>query len=482
VTSILHAPPRFRIGRAGAVAAALRKRLSQRSTVSSRVHAHRATASVMCLDALAAALVVAPHADPRFVLAFPLMWVVAVGVARGYEARVVVPGREDARRVVRAGLGITVTGAALAAVTAAPLPASTTDWLVLATATAGLALAHRGVERCWRLRAAEPRTRVVVAGRAGEVRHVVDELRSSTRRRLDVVGVCVPKARRGVDGVEVTVGLDNLPQAAAERHADAVIVLPCRGFTPWAIRRLGWQLGEAGIELFVAPGLFDVDGGRTTVLAAGDVAMVHVRAPELDGPRRAAADLMSRLAALLLVLVLSPLLVLLAFLVRLDSAGPAFYRQVRIGKHGRPFTIWKFRTMETGADARLPELYSYNESDGPLFKIRQDPRVTRVGRWLRRYSLDELPQLFNVVLGSMTLVGPRPALPSEVEQYEDDVRRRLAVKPGITGLWQVSGRADLTWAQGTRLDLRYIDNWSLLLDLRILARTLRTVVRPAGAY
>lgn len=452
-------------------------------TVRPRLHARRATALAICLDGLAAALVTAPQGDPRLVLAIPLVWVVAVGAARGYERRVVLPGWEDARRIVRAGLGVAVMGAALSELVPAPLPPlRATTWVLLAAATTTLALAHRGMTRVWRHRVVEPRTRVVVAGRAREVRRVVSELRASSERHLEVVGVCVPRARTGLDGLDVTVGLQGLPRVAVDRDVQAVIVLPCPGFPPKAVRRLGWQLAEAGVELFVAPGLVDVDGHRTTVFSTGEVSMVHVRPPELHGPRRLAVELAARSAAAVLVVLLAPLLLGFALLVRLDSPGPAFYRQVRIGRRGVPFVIWKFRTMETGADTRLPALCVFNDGAGPLFKMHADPRITRVGRWLRRYSVDELPQLFNVVLGSMTLVGPRPALPSEVEVYDDDARRRLAVKPGITGLWQVSGRSDLSWEQATRLDLHYVDNWSLLLDLRILARTVRAVLRPEGAY
>jgi lipopolysaccharide/colanic/teichoic acid biosynthesis glycosyltransferase len=169
----------------------------------------------------------------------------------------------------------------------------------------------------------------------------------------------------------------------------------------------------------------------------------------------------------------------IAVLVRVTSPGPALFRQERIGRDGHAFTIWKFRTMYAGSDSRLP---ASNDADGVLFKLRRDPRVTPIGRILRRYSLDELPQLLNVLHGDMSLVGPRPPLPSEVEQYGDDVRRRLLVKPGLTGLWQVSGRSDLPWEECVRLDLRYVENWSISFDLLILARTLLAVVRGVGAY
>lgn len=415
-------------------------------------------------------------------LVYPLLWVIAVGAARGYESRLVPLGREDVRRVVRAALGIAVAGAALSATAAAPLLASSGEGAVILATAATLSLGHRGVRRVWRQRVSQSPTRVVVAGRDKDVRRFVAELDRTSVRHLEVIGVCLAKERRNAWDRAATVGLEKLPHEAVLQGAQGVIVLPCKQFTPWAIRRLGWRLGEAGVELFLAPGLLDVDTRRTTVHSSGPVPMLHVRAAELRGTRRLIADVVSRLMAVFLAIVLIPVLAAIAVLVRLDSPGPAFYRQVRIGRDGTPFVMWKFRTMTLNADAHLPELYNLNEADGPLFKIRDDPRITRVGRWLRRLSLDELPQLLNVVRGDMTLVGPRPALPSEVARYDDDDRRRLAVKPGVTGLWQVSGRSDLSWTDGSRFDLLYVDNWSFMLDLRILARTVHAVVRPTGAY
>jgi exopolysaccharide biosynthesis polyprenyl glycosylphosphotransferase len=189
-----------------------------------------------------------------------------------------------------------------------------------------------------------------------------------------------------------------------------------------------------------------------------------------------------RIGAGLLLVVASPLLAALAFAVRVGSPGPVLFRQVRVGKNGREFVMYKFRTMHTDAEARLAELRHLNQVDGALFKLRDDPRVTRAGRFLRKFSLDELPQLLNVLTGTMSLVGPRPPLPAEVAVYADDVHRRLAVRPGMTGLWQVSGRSDLPWEEAVRLDLRYVENWSLTLDLVILLRTLSAVTRGAGAY
>ena len=191
---------------------------------------------------------------------------------------------------------------------------------------------------------------------------------------------------------------------------------------------------------------------------------------------------MDRLLALGLLVVAAPLLLLVAVAVKMSSPGPVLYRQTRIGVRGRPFQMLKFRSMVADAEARRRELEAMNEDDGLKFKIRNDPRVTRVGAWLRRFSVDELPQLWNVVRGEMSLVGPRPPLPAEVAAYDSDATRRLRVRPGLTGLWQVSGRSDLSWEESLRLDLRYVDNWSFIMDLSILWRTWRAVLSRSGAY
>jgi exopolysaccharide biosynthesis polyprenyl glycosylphosphotransferase len=210
--------------------------------------------------------------------------------------------------------------------------------------------------------------------------------------------------------------------------------------------------------------------------------LLHVDHPQLSGPRQVVKDLFDRGAAALAIVLLSPVMITVALAVRLSDPGPALFTQTRVGKDGRPFKIYKFRTMVIDAEARLAELRTKNEHDGVLFKMRRDPRVTALGGRLRKWSLDELPQLFNVLLGEMSLVGPRPALPEEAQLYADHVHRRLVVKPGLTGLWQVSGRSDLSWEESVRLDLRYVENWSLALDLQILWKTFAVLARGSGAY
>jgi exopolysaccharide biosynthesis polyprenyl glycosylphosphotransferase len=204
--------------------------------------------------------------------------------------------------------------------------------------------------------------------------------------------------------------------------------------------------------------------------------------PELDGARQAVKSVFDKTCAALALLVLAPLFAVIAISIRLADHGPVFFRQTRIGKDGQGFVLYKFRTMVPDAEQRKSQLAARNEADGVLFKIRRDPRVTRTGAWLRRWSLDELPQLINVLIGDMSLVGPRPALPEEVACYGGHMRRRLAVKPGLTGLWQVSGRSDLSREEAERLDLHYVENWSLALDLQVLWKTGSAVIRGSGAY
>ncbi|HEX6872569.1 MAG TPA: sugar transferase, partial [Micromonosporaceae bacterium] len=248
------------------------------------------------------------------------------------------------------------------------------------------------------------------------------------------------------------------------------------------LRRLGWQMEGTGIDLVLAPALTDVAGPRIHTRPVAGLPLIHVESPEFSGVRKAVKGLVDRSLALLALILLSPVFLVVAIAIRLDSRGPVFFRQTRVGLGGQEFGVFKFRSMVVDADNMLDELSQYNETDGLMFKMRRDPRVTRVGAFLRKWSLDELPQLLNVVSGEMSLIGPRPPLPSEVAWYDQDVARRLLVKPGMTGLWQVSGRSDLSWEDGIRLDLYYVENWSLATDLTILWKTVGAVVRRRGAY
>lgn len=264
--------------------------------------------------------------------------------------------------------------------------------------------------------------------------------------------------------------------------ADAVALTAGIHLPPVTIRQLGWELSAANIGLIVAPALTDIAGPRIHTQQVAGLPLIHVTTPKLEGGKRVAKRLFDVVSSGLLLLCLSPALLIIAVLIKLDSNGPMLFKQERIGILGTPFLMFKFRSMNVNAEQQLSALQAQNQGSGLLFKLKVDPRVTRVGTVLRRYSLDELPQLLNVFSGSMSLVGPRPPLTAEVDAYEEHVRRRLLVKPGITGLWQVSGRSNLSWQESVRLDLYYVENWSMMADLVILFRTLQAVLKHDGAY
>jgi exopolysaccharide biosynthesis polyprenyl glycosylphosphotransferase len=304
---------------------------------------------------------------------------------------------------------------------------------------------------------------------------------------MDVLAACVPDPEGAhllrAEGVAVVGDLDQVARTVQALGADAVAVTNSSETAAAYLRRLSWELEGSGVELLVAPGLMEVAGPRMHMRPFIGLPLLHVEEPEFTGSKRLVKEVVDRLGAGLALLGIAPVLLAIALAVRLDSPGPVLFRQVRIGRDGREFGMLKFRTMVADAEAQRAALLDRNErADGLLFKIADDPRITRVGRVLRRLSLDELPQLLNVLGGRMSLVGPRPPLPAEVALYDDSVRRRLLVKPGLTGLWQVSGRSDLTWDESVRLDLRYVENWSLLLDLMILWKTASAVIRARGAY
>lgn len=270
--------------------------------------------------------------------------------------------------------------------------------------------------------------------------------------------------------------------AAFAHEADLALVVPGPQLAEERLRRLSWGLHDGGLDLSVLSHLSEIAESRVRPSSAAGLTLLHIVPPLRRGPQQALKAAVDRTGATLGLITLAPLLLMVATAVRLSSAGPVFHRQIRQGQHNRPFTMWKFRTMVVDAEQRKAQLATSNENDGPMFKMRRDPRVTRIGRLLRRSSLDELPQLFNVLRGDMSLVGPRPPLPDEVSRYEEHELRRLAVRPGLTGLWQVSGRSELSWQETVSLDLWYVDNWSVATDVGLMARTLRAVTAGRGAY
>uniref|UniRef100_A0AAU2JVI4 Sugar transferase n=1 Tax=Streptomyces sp. NBC_00049 TaxID=2903617 RepID=A0AAU2JVI4_9ACTN len=342
-------------------------------------------------------------------------------------------------------------------------------------------------------REAQAVSRVLVIGEPDAAEDVIAHLAARTDHPYVVVGVVPVGGGSLVSGVPVASRLDaamaqgNGDSAAVlgavrSHHADLVLVAPGARFTGDRLRRVAWALHDAGLELAVFPGLVEVSVKRLETLSAGGLAVLRVVPPVSRGVQTVLKSALDRVGAAAGLLLLTPFFLGIVLAIRFGSRGPAFYRQRRIGRDGVAFTMWKFRTMVVDADARKAELSGANENDGLMFKIRRDPRVTRVGRLLRRTSLDELPQLINVLTGDMSLVGPRPPLPEEVAKYDEVELRRLTVRPGMTGLWQISGRSDLSWDETIMLDLQYVDNWSFTSDVDVMGRTLRAVVDGRGAY
>jgi exopolysaccharide biosynthesis polyprenyl glycosylphosphotransferase len=418
-------------------------------------------------------------------LALPALWLGALWLSGGYDDRFIGTGSDEFRKVLNAGVSLT---AAIAICSYAANIELSRGYLGIALP--GVTLL--GVIARFTIRKRLHRVRVkgrcmhsvVAVGHEEAVANLVTELRREMHHGLRVVAVCVacPSGRVAVAGVPVYGGLGDVSAAVRHFGADTVAVLSCPEIDGITLRDLAWQLEKTGTDLCVAPALLDVAGPRTTVRPTAGLTLLHVDHPQLDGIRLVIKGLFDRCLAAAALLLLAPLLVVLAVLIWFFDRGPALYTQVRVGKDGRVFRIYKFRTMVVDAEQRKAQLYAKNDSDGVLFKLRKDPRVTAMGAHLRRWSIDELPQLFNVFLGDMSLVGPRPALPDEAARYADRVRRRLAVKPGLTGLWQVNGRSDLSWDESVRLDLRYVENWSFALDLQILWKTISVLLRGSGAY
>jgi exopolysaccharide biosynthesis polyprenyl glycosylphosphotransferase len=333
-------------------------------------------------------------------------------------------------------------------------------------------------------------SRVLLIGSADSITHLNLQLGRHPEAGYRPVAAFVP----GFEGVEVgghgqrlpVVGtgssLDSILQAISGTKVDTVAISGGAAIRPETLRQLGWALAAQDISMIMAPALTDVAGPRIHTQPVAGLPLIHVTTPKLEGAQGVAKRGFDLLVSGILLGILAVPMLVVAMLVRADSPGAALFRQTRIGREGRDFIMLKFRSMSADAESRLDELQSSSDGNGVLFKMKDDPRVTRLGRFIRRYSIDELPQLLNVLKGDMSLVGPRPPLPGEVAGYDDFAHRRLLVKPGITGLWQVSGRSDLSWEDSMRLDLYYVENWSMVQDLMILAKTVRAVVQSSGAY
>ena len=326
-------------------------------------------------------------------------------------------------------------------------------------------------------------TPIVVAGESGHVDAIAKVLRRETWLGYRVVGAITrDRVDQTPGGLSVLGGLEDTV-AVIDEHQVATVIFAEGSFqAPADFRRMAWQLEEHEIHMIVVPALTDISAQRLDVRPVAGLPLVDVARPQAIAAARWMKRTYDVLGSAFILLLAAPVMGLVALAIKLEDRGPALFRQPRVGRKGEIFQCLKFRSMGLDAEARLAELMAANEGAGPLFKMTHDPRITKVGRFIRRFSLDELPQLWNALRGDMSLVGPRPALPSEVAQYDSDTRRRLDVRPGLTGLWQVSGRSNLSWDDTVRLDLYYVDNWSMIQDLMILAKTAKAVVGSSGAY
>ncbi|WP_241976997.1 sugar transferase [Cryobacterium sp. Sr8] len=328
-------------------------------------------------------------------------------------------------------------------------------------------------------------SRALLVGDLQKSAHVAETIQRTPGSGLLLVGALTRGGTTGQEllpGVPVLGGYDDLLLALDESSADTVILTGADEISPADMRRLGWELEARDIELIVAPALTDVAGPRIHARPVAGLPLIHVSYPAFEGAKRVSKRLFDIVGSAALILMISPVLIGVAIAVKRSGPGGVIYQQERIGRLGATFGMLKFRSMVQGADDQLESLLdAQGTSDTPLFKVTNDSRITPLGRVLRRYSLDELPQLFNVLFGRMSLVGPRPQRAAEVALYDDAAHRRLIMKPGMSGLWQVSGRSNLSWDDSIRLDLYYVENWSLTADILILWRTVRAVARPDGA-
>lgn len=439
---------------------------------------------VVTVSLLAAHALVGAELPLPAVLVGIAVWPVTVALLGGYVASHIAVGSSELAAVAKASVLLVVIAALAGSLWS--LPQVVTVSVVALPGLIGLGLVVRFVSRKV-IHHQQVRGRllrgVLAVGSVTAVRHLSTVLQRDLHCGLDVVGVCVPadQVRRAVEvGLPVIADTDHVTEAVSRTRCEAVAVTASQ--SPEFLRRLSWSLEDSNVALLVNPGVVEVAGPRLHLHPHIGLPLVHVERPHFTGWRRVVKRGTDIVLTALGLCALAPVMLAIALAIKLSSPGPVLFRQTRVGLGGRTFTMYKFRSMVVDAEARLAELAARNEGAGILFKMAADPRITRVGGFLRRYSLDELPQLFNILAGSMSLVGPRPPLPSEVAQYSDEVHRRLLVKPGLTGLWQVSGRSLLSWEESVRLDLRYVENWCLSMDFLLLWKTLGAVVAKRGAF
>lgn len=421
-----------------------------------------------------------------------VLWWLALALSDTRDTKIIGEGPDEYRRVARASILVFGWIAIISLVLKFDL---SRGYLAIAfpLGTLGL-LAGR---KYWRRRLYRARkhgatiSRVLVIGGVRSAERITRTLHRGAGSGYRVTGVWVPD-RAGTSNERLDVPNSLIPVLGTNRTlsgalaiaaADTVIVTDSEHLGHDGLRDLAWQLEGMEIDLLVSPNVIDVAGPRIHVRAVDHMPLIHLEEPQYAGAGAWPKLLFDKVVATIALVLFSPLLLVTAIAVKVTSRGPAFYRQERIGRGGEPFRMIKFRSMHFDADSKLTTLLAdQGTADKPLFKVTDDPRVTDVGRFIRRFSIDELPQLFNVLIGDMSLVGPRPQRKAEVDLYDHDAHRRLTVRPGMTGLWQVSGRSDLSWDDAIRLDIYYVENWSMTGDLMILWKTARAVLSSNGAY
>ncbi|MFI7484310.1 sugar transferase [Kocuria sp. M1R5S2] len=429
-------------------------------------------------------------------VALALAWWVHLGLSGTRDVRLIGYGLEETREVVSSTLVLFGTVALFSFALNIPTARS----YVLIALPLGLCLLVLG-RFAVRHRLAKSRqagrsmSRTLVVGRMRGVAELVDSLRGNPMAGFATTAVYAPPSKyplpRDLEHVQLPPNglslhdrpsVEGVMEVCHQLGIETVIMSSNVPLSTREIRHLSWQLTDQHIRLVMETGLTDIAGPRIHMQQVAGLPLIHVATPRLSRSRALTKRLMDIVLSAAALLVLSPVLVALALVVRTHDGGPAFFAQERVGQDGSRFKMLKFRSMRTDAEQVRELLEGQNEGHGLLFKLKEDPRITGPGTWMRRYSLDELPQFLNVLKGDMSIVGPRPPLPSEVDLYEDYVHRRMRVKPGITGLWQVSGRSDLNWDQSVRLDLYYVENWSPVQDVLIMVRTLKAVLAKEGAY
>ncbi|MDR1386933.1 MAG: sugar transferase [Propionibacteriaceae bacterium] len=412
-------------------------------------------------------------------------WVTALGLARTRSRHTVGVGIKEYQRVIMSSLWVF----GLVAIGSYVFQVQLSRALVIVALPIGVFLvlvgrwaARRGLHRRRQIKG-EDLTPTVVVGDVHEVRRMLDDLVKVFGAGYQPIAVCVtndPNGHEDWDDLQVLTP-EQLEDSATVESFGAIIVL--KGLSGIRLRRLSWLLEGKSAELLVQPAFTDVAGTRLIAHAAEGLSLMHLDMPRYAGWQVLVKRLFDIAFSTLALICLSPILLVIAICIKIDDPkGPIIFRQDRAGYQGKVFKIHKFRTMCVDAEAKQAALEQHNQAEGPLFKIDDDPRITRVGRVLRKYSLDELPQFWDSLMGSISVVGPRPHPLRDVAQYSDVDKRRLLAKPGITGPWQVMGRSDLTWDESIRLDLRYVENWSLIGDIVIIVKTVFVMLRGSGAY